>query len=214
MTDGSSKSVSNGRSDKTRRVILAAARKLFATKGYANTSIKDLVEGAGVTRGALYHHFKDKEALFAIVFESVARETLGRTLAAAANGVDLWTRIRNGREAWLDSCTEPEVYRIMLIDGRSVLSAARRREILASIGKLEANLIRNAIEAAMEAGALPRVVPSEPIATLLTGAFDAAAVMIAEADDKEKARKEIGDTLTQMTEALKSYAASLARDRA
>ncbi|HUA32749.1 MAG TPA: helix-turn-helix domain-containing protein [Candidatus Binataceae bacterium] len=197
------------RAEETRDAIVTAARKLFATKGYADTSIRDLVQAAGVTRGALYHHFKDKEALFARVFEFVARETLGITLAAAAHGDNLWDRIRDGREAWLKSCTRPEVYRIMLIDGRSVLSAERRREILGSIGSLESNLIKASIEALMDSGDVPRVVPVEPVATLLTGAFDAAALMIAEADDKEKVRREVGDTLTMLLEALRDYATNL-----
>jgi AcrR family transcriptional regulator len=199
------------RAEETRNAIVAAARRLFATKGYANTSIKDLVDAAAVTRGALYHHFKDKEELFARVFEEVARENLARTLEAAAHGDELWDRIKNGREAWLDACTRPEVYRITLIDGRSVLSIPRRREILASIGSLEANLMRAAIEALMDSGNVPRVVDVEPISTLLIGAFDAAALMIAEADDREKARKEIGETLTLLVEALRSYALSLGR---
>ena len=194
------------RAEETRDAIVTAARRLFAIKGYADTSIRDLVEAAGVTRGALYHHFKDKEALFARVFELVARETLGLTLAAAADGVDLWERIRNGREAWLRSCTRPEVYRISMIDGRSVLSAERRREILGSIGTIESNLIKASIEALMDSGDVPRIVPIEPVATLLTGAFDAAALMIAEADDKEKMRRDVGDTLTLLLEALRNYA--------
>lgn len=206
MTQATTTQSRDHRAEETRDAIVSAARKLFATKGYADTSIRDLVEAAGVTRGALYHHFKDKEALFAHVFELVARETLGMTLAAAAHGATLWERISNGREAWLESCTRPEVYRISLIDGRSVLGAERRREILTSIGTLESNLIKASIDALMDSGDVPRIVATEPIATLLTGAFDAAALMIAEADDKEKARREVGNTLTMLLEALRNYA--------
>jgi AcrR family transcriptional regulator len=193
----------------TRVRIVSAARKLFAEKGYADTSINDLVKAAGVTRGALYHYFKDKAALFAEVFTDLARETLGRILQAATEGDDLWDRIRNGREAWLDTCTEPEVYRIMLIDGRSVLDASRRREILASIGSVEANLIRSALELLVQSGEVPAGLPLDGAATLLTGAFDAAAIAIAEAEDKPKARKEIGDLLTMLLTALRDYAANL-----
>ena len=199
------------RAEETRHAIVTAARKLFAAKGYADTSIRDLVKAAGVTRGALYHHFKDKEELFSRVFELVARETVGLTLAAASHGTDLWERITNGREAWLESCMRPEVHRIAMIDGRSVLSAHRRREILGSIGSVEANLIKASIEALMDAGDVPRVVPVEPVATLLTGAFDAAALLIAESEDKEKTRREVGNTLTLLLEALRSYATTTFR---
>jgi AcrR family transcriptional regulator len=213
VSRASRKSPRTNRAEETRGTIVKVARKLFAAEGYANTSINDLVAAAGVTRGALYHHFKDKEALFARVFEIVVREALGRTLAAAAQGDDIWAQIKNGRETWLDSCTQPEVYRIMLIDGRSVLSIARRRAILASIGAIEANLVRGAIEALKGAGALPSVVQSEPISTLLNGAFDAATLMIAEAEDKEKTRKQIGETLDRLVEALRAYASTMPRDQ-
>jgi AcrR family transcriptional regulator len=195
----------------TRVRIVSAARRLFAEKGYAGTSINDLVNAAGVTRGALYHYFRDKAALFAEVFTEVAREMLAHILQAATEGDDLWERIRNGREAWLDTCTEPDVYRIMLIDGRSVLDAKRRRAILASIGSVEANLIRSAIELLVQSGELPTTIPVEGAATLLTGAFDAAAIAIAEADDKPKARKEIGELLTMLLTALRNYVATMPR---
>jgi AcrR family transcriptional regulator len=195
--------------EETRVRIVSAARKLFTEKGYADTSINDLVQAAGVTRGALYHYFKDKAALFAEVFGEVARETMGRILEAATEGADLWERVRNGREAWLDTCTEPEVYRIMLIDGRSVLDARRRRAIFASIGSVEANLVRSAMELLVQSGEVPIGVPLDGAATLLSGAFDAAAIAIAEAEDKVKARKEIGDLLNMLLTALKNFAATL-----
>jgi AcrR family transcriptional regulator len=195
----------------TRARIVSVARQLFAENGYADTSINDLVNAAGVTRGALYHHFKDKTALFAEVFTEVARETLGRILQATSEGADLWERLRNGREAWLDTCTEPETYRIMLIDGRSVLDAKSRRAILASIGSVEANLIRSAIELLVQSGELPPGIRIESAATLLTGVFDAASIAIAEAEDKLKTRKEIGETLTTLVTALRNYAATMPR---
>jgi AcrR family transcriptional regulator len=195
----------------TRARIVSVARQLFAENGYADTSINDLVNAARVTRGALYHHFKDKTALFAEVFTEVARETLGRILQATSEGADLWERLRNGREAWLDTCTEPETYRIMLIDGRSVLDAKSRRAILASIGSVEANLIRSAIELLVQSGELPPGIRIESAATLLTGVFDAASIAIAEAEDKLKTRKEIGETLTTLVTALRNYAATMPR---
>jgi AcrR family transcriptional regulator len=197
--------------EETRVRIVSCARKLFTEKGYADTSINDLVNAAGVTRGALYHYFKDKASLFAEVFTEVAREMVGRILQAATEGENLWERIRNGREAWLDSCTEPEVYRIVLIDGRSVLDANRRRAIMASIGSVEANLIRSAMELLVQSGELPTGIPLDSAATLLTGAFDAAAITIAEAEDKQKARKEISELLTMLLTALRAYVANMPR---
>ena len=189
-----------------REKIVESARKLFAEKGYANTSIPDLVNAAGVTRGALYFYFKSKDELFGEVFERVLREMFARALAAVAEGPNLWARIHNGREAFLDSCGEPEVYRIVLIDGRSVLSPARRREVRSRLGPMQANFAQNMIKALRDAGEVPGTLPIEPLASLMTGAFEAAAVRIAESDDKPKARREISETLDLFVNALRAYA--------
>lgn len=189
-----------------REKIVESARKLFAEKGYANTSIPDLVNAAGVTRGALYFYFKSKDELFGEVFERVLREMFARALAAVAEGPNLWARIHNGREAFLDSCGEPEVYRIVLIDGRSVLSPARRREVRSRLGPMQANFAQNMIKALRDAGEVPGTLPIEPLASLMTGAFEAVAVRIAESDDKPKARREISETLDLFVNALRAYA--------
>ncbi|HUA35534.1 MAG TPA: helix-turn-helix domain-containing protein [Candidatus Binataceae bacterium] len=189
-----------------REKIIDGARKLFAEKGYANTSIPDLVNAAGVTRGALYFYFKSKDDLFAEVFERVLRGMFAKTLAAAAEGPTLWGRIHNGREAFLDCCSEPEAYRIVLADGRSVLSPARRREIRSRMGPVQANFVQSMVAALRQAGEVPGTLPLEPISSLMTGAFEAAAVRIAESNDKPKARREISETLDLFVSALRAYA--------
>jgi AcrR family transcriptional regulator len=192
-----------------RERIVASARKLFAERGYANTSIPNLASAAGVTRGALYFYFNSKQALFAEVFANVARDLFTRTFTAAAQGSDLRSRTRNAREAFLDSCLEPEVCRIVLIDGRSVLTAAQRREIRSRLGFARGNIVQPMLTALMQMGEVPNVIPVEPMSTVLEGVFEAAAIMIAESEDKPKTRAQISGTLNLFFDALLTYAAKL-----
>ena len=109
--------------EKTRTALLTAAYELFAERGYADVSTKDIVERAEVTRGALYYHFRNKKSLFCVVFEQVrqARTQAVQTRIQAAEG-DLWQRIvETGCAAFLDSLSDEHAQRIIFIDGPSVL---------------------------------------------------------------------------------------------
>src|SRR3954462_8457644 len=117
------------RSEATISDLVATARELFATKGFAGTSIEDMVRAAGVTRGALYHHFENKTELFRAVLEAEARALAVRTVAAAAGEHDAWRRVEAGALAFLDACTEPGVQQILLIDATAVVGWEGLREI-------------------------------------------------------------------------------------
>src|ERR671930_2070851 len=138
------------RSEATRAALIAAARPLFAARGFAGVGTEEIVRAAGVTRGALYHQFADKRELFAAVFEELEGELAQRTGAAAvASGTDdPLVALRLGSDAWLEACTEPEVQRIVLLDGPAVLGSARARDIglRHSLGQVEA-VLRAAIDA-------------------------------------------------------------------
>jgi AcrR family transcriptional regulator len=109
------------RSDATRSALIAAATPLFAERGFHGTPAELVVGRAGVTSGALYHHFGDKRALFRAVLDAVERRLAGRVAAAARHGVDPWQRLELGVAEYLRACAEPEVRRIVLLDGPSVL---------------------------------------------------------------------------------------------
>ncbi|MBV9722255.1 MAG: TetR/AcrR family transcriptional regulator, partial [Mycobacterium sp.] len=118
------------RGDQTRRNLVDAARALFVEKGYFATSISDLVARSGVgTRGAFYHHFKDKAELFRTVFEEVERDLTLRSLASPPDGADAWEALSVGMRGFLESALEPEVQRVMLIDGPVVLGWQTLRSI-------------------------------------------------------------------------------------
>jgi AcrR family transcriptional regulator len=188
------------RSEATRAALVAAARPLFAERGFAGVGTEEIVRAAGVTRGALYHQFRDKEDLFAAVFELLESELAQRTAAAAgASGTtDPLTELRVGAEAWLDACTEPEIQRIVLLDGPAVLGWERWREIGTRYGR---GLVEAVLQAAVDAGRLTPQ-PIRPLAHVLMGAVDEAALYVATADDPAAARIEVGAVLDGLITSL------------
>src|SRR5919201_3360814 len=139
------------RSEATRAALIAAARELFGTRGYAAVGTEEIVRAAGVTRGALYHHFAGKRELLEATYRQV-EEGLTQRVAevVAGGGAASPTEAMRARVAtFLDACTEPEVQRIVLLDAPAVLGWDRWREIAASYGL---GLIEASLSAAIEAG--------------------------------------------------------------
>jgi AcrR family transcriptional regulator len=189
------------RSEATRAALVAAARPLFATRGFAGVGTEEIVRAAGVTRGALYHQFRDKEDLFAAVFEQLEGELAQRTAAAAgaaAGTTDPLVELRVGTNAWLDACTEPEVQRIVLLDAPAVLGWDRWREIGTRYGL---GLVEAVLQAAVDAGRLEPQ-PVRPLAHVLMAAVDEAALYVATAEDTKAARAEVGAVLDRLLAAL------------
>jgi AcrR family transcriptional regulator len=189
------------RSEATRSALVAAARPLFAERGFAGVGTEEIVRAAGVTRGALYHQFADKRELFAAVFEQVEAQLSERIGAAAiASGVaDPLAALRVGTAAWLDASTEPETQRIVLLDGPAVLGWERWRAIAMHYGF---GLVETVLQAAIDAGQLaPQPVP--PLAHVLIGAVDEAALYVATSTDQERARAEVDAVLERLLAGLR-----------
>jgi AcrR family transcriptional regulator len=184
-------------SESTRRKLISVARSLFASKGYASTSIGDITARARVTRGALYHHFSDKKALFQAVFEQVEDELVSRA-AAAASGSPPAKRLEAAAAAFLDACLNRDVQQIVLLDGFSVLGweTASRIDEAYALGSLQALL-----ELAMSEGQIAKQ-PAEPLAQVLLGALNQAALAIARADDVPAARRRMGKTIGRLLAGL------------
>ncbi|MGZ8649010.1 MAG: TetR/AcrR family transcriptional regulator, partial [Solirubrobacteraceae bacterium] len=157
---------------------------------------------ARVTRGALYHHFRGKEDLFRAVVEDVERELTERIAAEALaiEAVDPWAALRGGARAFLAASAEPEVQRIIMLDAPAVLGWEAWREIGERYGL---GLVEGVLEAAMEAGALARQ-PARPLAHVLMGALDEAAMYVARADDVAGAREEMAGTIDRLLEGLRA----------
>jgi AcrR family transcriptional regulator len=188
------------RSEATRNALIEAARALFAERGYADVGTEEIVRAAGVTRGALYHHFDGKRELFEAVYERIEAELAQRIASGALGGgvAEPLEAMRAGAETLLRACTEPEVQRIALLDGPAVLGWDRWREIAAEHGL---GLIEGTLQAAVEAGAIPEQ-PIRPLAHLLMGALDEAAMLVARAEDPERMRVEVGRTVDTLLAAL------------
>ena len=183
----------------TRQALLRVARELFATRGYAATATEDIVRGAEVTRGALYHHFSGKQDLFRAVYEDLEEEMVARLSAAAAAEPRPERHLEVGCNELLDSCLDPAFRRIVLLDGPSVLGWEVWHELDLKYGLA---LIRMSLEAAMEAGYI-RAQPAEPLSRLLLGALNEAGLSIARADDLTAAREEMGRSLALLLDGLK-----------
>jgi AcrR family transcriptional regulator len=186
-------------SESTRRALVAEGRHLFASRGYAGVGTEEIVRAAGVTRGALYHHFDGKEDLFRAVYEDVERELVERIATDAAKARDPMEALHAGMQAFLNACEDPAVERIALIDAPSVLGWEHWREIGVKYGF---GLIQGALEAAMDAGLIERQ-PVRTLAHLLLGALDEAALLVARADDDGQTRREVGESLTRHLDALR-----------
>ena len=121
----------------TRAALLAAASELFTERGFAGTGREDIAERAGVTRGALYHHFDSKTAAFVAVVDELEAELLDRVVAAARRGTTPFEQLQQARRAYMDACAEPAVARILLTDAPAVLGMAEcRARDAASCGRL------------------------------------------------------------------------------
>jgi AcrR family transcriptional regulator len=188
------------RSEATRDALIEAARALFAERGYAGVGTEEIVRAAGVTRGALYHHFDGKRELFEAVYERIEAELAQRiaTGALGAGAVNPLEAMRAGAEMFLQASTEPEAQQIVLLDGPSVLGWDRWREIAAEHGL---GLIEATLQAAIKAGAIAEQ-PVRPLAHVLMGALDEAAMLVARAEDPERMRAEVARTLDSLLAAL------------
>jgi len=188
------------RSAATRAALMAAARSLFAERGFAGVGTETIVRTAGVTRGALYHQFADKTELFAAVHEEIEQDIarrLGERIVAA-QASDPIEVMRLGANAWLDVCAEREVQQIVLVDAPAVLGWQRWREIGMRYGL---GLIGGVLTQAIEAGRIPPQ-PVAPLAHVLLGALDEAAVYVAGADDQPGATEEMRAVIARLVAGL------------
>jgi AcrR family transcriptional regulator len=188
------------RSAATQAALVAAARPLFAEHGYAAISTDQIARAAGVTRGALYHQFSGKEELFAAVVEQIEEEIAARIGAdiAAAAPTDTEAMIRANIDAFLAACAEPEVHRIALIEAPAALGWERWREICFRYG---VGNVEMALQALMDAG-LVADQPVRPLAHVVAGALDEAALYAARAKDREVATRDVREALIALVTGL------------
>jgi AcrR family transcriptional regulator len=183
----------------TSEAILTAARRLFGTQGFAATTMDEIAEAAGVAKGAVYHHFKTKEAVFDAVFDAVSRDLVVEIDSAARAEKDVLAAMVAGTQHYFAATAKGPTGQIILRDGPAVLGWERWREIDAQHfgGKMP-----RALSAAMEGGLIAKQ-PVEPLARLLLGAVTEAAVACAGRADIARAGAEYARAFKSLVEALR-----------
>jgi AcrR family transcriptional regulator len=184
------------RTEATRAALIAAGRSLFGERGYADVGTSELVAAAGVTRGALYHHFRDKRDLFRAVMvatEQAFVQRVGESIVGIERPGD---QLAAALDATLDACTDPQLARVSFIDGPAVLGFEDWRAVIeeSSLGLLVLML-----QNAMDAGDLRRTAP-QPLAQLLLGALNEAGREIAAGGDRDA----VGGALRALLEGLRA----------
>lgn len=183
----------------TRAELLRVARQLFGEQGYAATSLDEIVAGAGVTKGALYHHFGDKADLFRAVYEQVKSEVTEQVVEVYL-WPDPWESITVGASKWIDAHLDPAVRRIVLQDARAVLSWDTLRDLENRFGAVA---LRGAMRKSRTAGEFIDA-PLRPLALMLIGALGEACLYVADADDPVAARAEVEQVVNQMLKAFRT----------
>jgi AcrR family transcriptional regulator len=193
----------------TLAALVQAARELFAAQGYAGTGTEEIVARARVTRGALYHHFRDKPDLFRAVMQSVAGELAQRLvtqeLSHPADDAGAWDQLRDGVQAFLDACAaSTDFQRIVLIDGPAVLGPGAWNDLVEQHGL---GLLRTWLQRAIDSHQIDSL-PVDPLARLLAALIAEASLYIGHAADPARARRETGKTIDRILAGLRSGPAS------
>jgi AcrR family transcriptional regulator len=183
------------------QALLGVARSAFGANGYAATSLDAIAAEARMTKGAVYHHFGGKEALFEAVFRQEHRRMLEIVVAKSRGAADPIESLLRGMRAYLKAIIDPVARRILLEDGPSVLGWQRWRtcEEPGFQQLLEGSLAR-----AAKLGLLRHGVRPSPSAVLLLGAMTEAALSVAHSDSAAAASRQLGDEIAVLVESLRS----------
>jgi AcrR family transcriptional regulator len=200
-------SAAASKATQTRRSMVVEARRLFGERGYAATSVDEIVRAAGVTKGALYHHFTGKDDLFRAVVEDVKGEVtavVGESFLATDDEPDALDTVTRGCLAFIDAHRDPAIQRITILDARSVLDPIQRRALDA---RYEVAVIRGALRRAMRFGVIDHQ-PLGPLAHVIAGALGEACALLAESADEATTREEIRAVVIRLLEGLRPHAPS------
>jgi AcrR family transcriptional regulator len=188
------------RGEATRAALIEAARELFSERGYAAVGTSELVRHAGVTRGAMYHHFPDKRELFRAVYEQTEKELVEGLAARIATIEDPWEALVAGMRSFFDISSDPKLMRLGLIDGPAVLGWEAWREIGNRYGL---GVTTAALQRAMDAGVL-RPADVTLLGHMLLAALGEAAMLLANAENPRAERKRVEGTILTMLEGLRA----------
>lgn len=187
------------RSEATRNALIRAGREIFGDIGFYAANVGELAAAASVTRGALYHHFADKTALFEAVARKVGEDLSEHALARQAQGEMDWNWAKMGFETRLEAiAASPQIRRIILVDGPAVLGPERWRKLEDEV------MIGGGTKFMIKQQAAGRLIGGDPntLVRLLVAAMHEAAFIIAQADDPETARATATEALLLLVDGL------------
>jgi AcrR family transcriptional regulator len=188
------------RTETTRKAIVTAARGLFGGHGFHATTMEEIAEAIGMAKGAVYHHFRTKEAIFEAVFEEASQDLVRHVRAAVRHVPDALRAMAIGTHAYFEACAQPSLAQIILRDGPAVLGWQRWREIDERyFGRSVPEALRRAIEAGLIAEQ-----PVEPLARLLIGAITEAAAACASSSDPAAVGRRHADAMQALLEGLRT----------
>jgi AcrR family transcriptional regulator len=193
----------------TRQQLVDVARQLFTERGYTGTSIEDIIERAGVARGALYHHFPGKDALFAAVYQVVQAEVASAVVAAALTANDPAEAVYTGLSAFLDACLRPEFRQIVVLDSVPVLQ--RQAWENGSTEHSELDMLSQVLTP-LAAAYLPGL-DLEALAHVALGGLYGAALYIARSPEPANARAAADVVLDTLITGLRSGASAATSSR-
>jgi AcrR family transcriptional regulator len=182
----------------TRQALVAAARSLFARDGYAATSIDEIARHERLTKGALYHHFKNKKELFEAVVDDFLSAMVGEVTAAVQGASDPWERAVAALDAFLEGCLDPAYQRIVIQEAPAVLGWAAWREKEQRSGMA---LVVALLDELIAAGQIQRQ-PVELVAQIVVAAIMEAALAITHAADPAATQQEARRVLERIIRAL------------
>ncbi len=196
-----SKNLKTQQSEATIKQLVRTATAEFSRKGYAGVSTETIVRKAGVTRGALYHHFKDKKDLFYAVFQAAQLE-IGKRIQKRVDAVDdPLEQLLAGCRAFLQACADPALQQIVVIDAPAVLDWNAYREVDEKMAGSGFSLLREGLQELID-GRIIKPLSTDALAHLLSGAMDEAAVWVARREDTDRALAEAQHALESLISGL------------
>lgn len=189
-------------SESTRTALVDSAVELFTKRGYAGTSLEEIARRARVTKGALYHHFSGKQALFEASFDAVERHVHSKLRKAVDDSGLPWDRAIRGLRSFMKTCLDPSYQRIVVLEAPVVMGPERWRE---AEGQHSYGLLRSLVSDLIASGAF-RTVPEEILSRLIFGALSAAASLIAASPDPQRVSAQTEDAIVQLLDHLRANA--------
>jgi AcrR family transcriptional regulator len=188
----------------TKRALVDVATDLFTDRGYAGTSLDEIVAGARVTKGALYHHFSGKQALFEAVFEKVEADSTKAIRKAVRDHRDPWEKALSGLRAFLSIVAEPSYRRIVIQEGPAVLGYERFRE---QEERSTFGIVQEIVSSVLESYDLEASMV-ETFSRIFFGAMSAAGTAVSSAEDTERASAEVETAIAFILAGLQQQAES------